>query len=164
MLISPELAKAFNEQIGHEFGASMQYVAIAAHFYQRSLTLLAKMFEQQAEEEKLHAMKFVKYLQDTKGGLQIPAIPAPKAAFATAEEAVQAALTWERDVTKQITSLMALANKENDYLAQSFLQWFVDEQLEEVVKMDRLLSVIRQSGEKNLLMVEAYLVHIEKAG
>ena len=60
-------------------------------------------------------------------------------------------------------ALMDIAVKENDYLAQSFLQWFIDEQLEEVVKMDRLLSVIRQSGEKNLLMVEAYLVHIEKA-
>jgi bacterioferritin B len=163
LLISPELAKAFNEQIGHEFGASMQYVAIAAHFYQRSLTLLAKMFEQQAEEEKQHAMKFVKYLQDTKGGLHIPEIPAPKPTFATAEEAVQAALNWEKEVTRQITSLMALATKENDYLAQSFLQWFIDEQLEEVVKMERMLSVVKQSGEKNLLMVEAYLVHIEKA-
>ena len=163
MLISPELAKAFNEQIGHEFGASMQYVAIAAHFYQRSLMLLAKMFEQQADEERLHAMKFVKYLQDTKGGLQIPAIPAPKPTFASAEEALQAALAWERDVTKQITSLMALATKEHDYLAQSFLQWFIDEQLEEVVKMERMLSVVKQSGERNLLMVEAYLVHIEKA-
>ena len=66
-------------------------------------------------------------------------------------------------MTRQITALMDLAVKENDYLAQSFLQWFIDEQLEEVVKMDRLLSVIKQSGEKNLLMVEAYLVHIEKA-
>lgn len=163
MLISPQLAKAFNEQIGHELGASMQYIAIAAHFYQRSLTLLAKMFEEQGEEEKQHAMKFVKYLQDTKGGLQIPAIPAPTPSFATAEEAVQAALNWEREVTGQITALMAQANKEHDYLAQSFLQWFIDEQLEEVVKMERMLSVVKQSGEKNLLMVEAYLVHIEKA-
>ena len=70
----------------------------------------------------------------------------------------------EQDVTKQITALMEQAVKDNDYLAQSFLQWFIDEQLEEVVKMDRLLSVIKQSGEKNLLMVEAYLVHIEKVG
>ena len=163
MLISPALAKAFNEQIGHEFGASMQYLSIAGHFYQRSLTLLARLFEQQAEEEKQHAMKFIKYMQDTHGGLLIPAIPAPKPTFATAEEAVQAALSWERDVTKQITALMALANKEDDYLAQSFLQWFIDEQLEEVVKMERMLSVVKQSGEKNLLMVEAYLVHIEKA-
>jgi ferritin len=76
---------------------------------------------------------------------------------------VQAALNWEKDVTKQITALMALAIKEDDYLAMSFLQWFIDEQLEEVVKMDRMLSVVKQSGERNLLMVEAYLVHIEKA-
>ena len=162
MLISSDLAKAFNQQIGHEFGASMQYLSIASYFYQRHLTLLAKLFEEQADEEKQHAMKFIKYLQDTKGSLQIPAIPAPKASFASAEEAVQAALNWEKDVTKQITGLMEKAVKNDDYLAQSFLQWFIDEQLEEVVKMDRLLGIVKQSGEKNLLMVEAYLVHIEK--
>jgi len=164
VLISRELATAFNQQIGNEFGASMQYVSIAAHFQQRSLTLLAKLFMEQAEEERTHAMKFVKYVLDTKGELLIPAIAAPKAAFTSAEDAVSAALAWEQDVTRQIGKLMDLAVKESDYLAQSFLQWFIDEQLEEVVKMDRLLSVIRQSGEKNLLMVEAYLVHIEKAG
>ena len=164
MLISSELTKAFNQQIGHEFGASMQYVSIAAHFQRMQLTLLAKLFFKQAEEEREHAMKFVKYLLDTKGELRIPEIPAPAPAFATAEAAVAAALKWEQEVTGQITALMEQAVKDNDYLGQSFLQWFIDEQLEEVVKMDRLLSVIRQSGEKNLLMVEAYLVHIEKAG
>jgi bacterioferritin B len=163
VLISQELNKAFNQQIGHEFGASMQYVSIAAHFSQRGLTLLARLFLEQADEEKQHAMKFVQYLLDTKGDLKIPAIPAPKATFVSAEEAVQAALTWEQNVTRQITALMDIAAKQNDYLGQSFLQWFIDEQLEEVVKMDRMLGVIKQSGEKNLLMVEAYLVHIEKA-
>jgi ferritin len=163
LLISRDLTKAFNSQIGHEFGASLQYVSIAAHFQQRQLTLLAKLFFAQAEEERQHALKFVKYILDAKGELQIPATPAPSPSFSSAEEAVAAALQWEQEVTRQITALMEMAIKENDYLAQSFLQWFVDEQLEEVVKMDRILSVIRQSGEKNLLMVEAYLVHIEKA-
>ena len=163
-MISPALVKAFNAQIGHEFGASMQYVSIAAHFQQRQLTLLAKLFMDQAEEERMHAMKFVKYVLDTKGELQIPAVAAPRPTFKSAEEAVAAALEWEQEVTRQIGQLMDIAVKESDYLAQSFLQWFIDEQLEEVVKMDRLLGVVRQSGEKNLLMVEAYLVHIEKAG
>jgi ferritin len=163
VLISRELAKALNEQVGHEFGASMQYVSIAAHFQQRQLQLLAKVFFKQAEEERQHAMKFVQYLLDTKAELQIPAIPPPTPTFASAEAAVQAALNWEQEVTKQITALMDIAVKQNDYLAQSFLQWFIDEQLEEVVKMDRLLGVIQQSGERNLLMVEAYLVHIEKS-
>ena len=163
MLISANLAKAFNQQIANEFGASMQYVSIAAHFTQRHLTLLAKLFFEQAEEEREHAMKFVKYLLDTKADLAIGTIAAATPTFSSAEAAVEAALNWEKEVTRQITGLMDLAIKENDYLAQSFLQWFVDEQLEEMVKMERLLSIIRQSGEKNLLMVEAYLVHVEKS-
>lgn len=161
MLISRELASAFNQQIGHEFGASMQYVSIAAHFQRRHLRLLAKLFFDQSLEERGHALKFVQYLLDTQGELKIPAIPAPSPIFSSADDAVQAALDWEKEVTAQITALMDLTVKQNDYLAQSFLQWFIDEQLEEVVKMDRLLGVIKQSGEKNLLMVEAYLVHLE---
>ena len=162
MLISPELAAAFNQQIGHEFAASLQYVSIAGHFDHQKLTLLAKLFFDQAEEEKLHALKFVRYMLDTQGELKIPSIPAPVPSFTSAEAAAEAALKWEREVTGQIKNLMNLAMSENDYLAQGFLQTFVDEQLEEVKKMDRLLSVIRRSGERNLLMVEAYLVHLEK--
>jgi len=163
-LISSTLAKAFNEQIGHEFGASLQYLSIAGHFQQRQLKLLAKLFFEQADEEKQHAMKFVKYVLDTKGELRIPSVAAPTPTFSSAEAAVEAALKWEQEVTRQITALMDRAVKENDYLASNFLQWFIDEQLEEVVKMDNLLGVIRQAGERNLIMVEAYLIHIEKAG
>ena len=162
MLISKKLAQAFNQQIANELGASMQYISIAAHFNHRSLTLLSKLFLEQANEERDHAMKFVKYLFDTKADVRIPEVSAATPSFTSGEAAVEAALKWEYDVTKQITDLMELAVKDGDYLAQSFLQWFVDEQLEEVTKMDRLLGVIRQSGEKNLLMVEAYLVHIEQ--
>jgi ferritin len=161
MLISVELANAINEQIGHEFGASLQYVSIAGYFDQEQLKLLAKLFFDQADEEKDHALKFAHYVLDTGGALQIPAVPAPKPTFASAEEAVEAALNWEREVTGQINRLMDLAVSQNDYLAQSFLQWFIDEQLEEITKMDQLLSVIRRAGEKNLLMVEAYLVHLQ---
>ena len=162
MLISQTLAIALNPQIGTELGASLQYISIGAFFHQRQLTLLSKLFMKQADEEREHAMKFVQSLLDTKGGLEIPAVAAPNRTFASAEAAVEAALGWEHEVTRQITALMEIAVKENDYLAQSFLQWFIDDQLEEVVKMDRLLGVIKQSGERNLLMVEAYLVHIEK--
>ncbi len=164
MLINPDLAKAMNAQIGNEFGASLQYLSIAGYFQVQKLTLLSKLFFEQAEEEKSHAMKFVRYILDTQGELHIPAIAEPKPTFASAEEAVKAALTWEKEVTGQINRLMDLAVSQNDYLAQNFLQWFVDEQLEEVNKMDQLLSVVQRAGEKNLLMVEAYLVHIDKAG
>ncbi|MFN3490753.1 MAG: ferritin [Anaerolineales bacterium] len=163
MMISPKLTKAINEQIGNEFGASLQYLSIAAYFQTQRLNLLAKLFFEQADEEKQHALKFVHYVLDTQGKLEIPAVNAPKATFSSAEEAVQAALAWEKEVTEQIKKLMDIAASENDYLAQNFLQWFIDEQLEEINKMDQLLSVIQRAGEKNLLMVEAYLVHLEKA-
>jgi ferritin len=159
MLISKELAKAINEQIGHEFGASMQYLGIAAHFEKEKLRLLSKLFMEQAAEEREHAMKFVRYLLDTSADLRIPAIPAATYSFDSAESAVKAALDWELGVTAQITKLMDIAQAKNDYLSQNFLQWFIDEQLEEIRKMDGILSVVRRAGEKNLLMVEAYLVH-----
>lgn len=161
MLITKELESAINAQIGNEFGASMQYLAIAGYFQDQNLLLLAKIFFEQAEEEKDHAMKFLHYLLGTQSSLQIPAIPAPKHAFSSAEEAVAAALDWEVEVTGQINNLMKIAVQGNDYLSQSFLRWYVDEQLEEITKMDQLLSVVRRAGEKNLIMVEAYLAHIE---
>lgn len=162
MLISKELAKGINEQIGHEFGASMQYLGIAAHFEKEKLRLLAKLFLDQAAEEREHAMKFVRYLLETSAELRIPAIPAAQHSFDSAEAAVKAALDWEMGVTGQITKLMDIAQAKNDYLSQGFLQWFIDEQLEEIRKMDGMLSVVRRAGEKNLLMVEAYLVHDQK--
>ena len=163
MLISPELNKALNAQIGNELGASLQYLSIAGYFDRQKLKLLSTLFFKQSDEEKEHALKFVHYVLDTKGELKIPAIPAPAPKFATAEEAVAAALKWEEEVTGQINKLMDLANDKKDYLAQGFLQGFIDEQLEEVTKMDQLLTIIRRAGEKNLIMVEAYLVHIDKA-
>ncbi|MEP6914344.1 MAG: ferritin [Acidobacteriota bacterium] len=163
MLISPEMTQALSEQIGHELGASLQYLSIAAYFDRQKLKLLANLFFKQSAEETEHALKFVHYVLNTKGDLRLPAIPAPTPTFASAEEAVAAALKWEEEVTGQINALMTMANAKNDYLAQGFLQGFIDEQLEEVSKMDQLLTIIRRAGEKNLIMVEAYLVHIDKA-
>ncbi len=159
MLISATLAQALNAQVGNEFGASLQYYAIGAHFHRQHLAQLAKLFFKQADEEREHAQKILHYIVETGGELRLPAVKEPVHAFATAEDALQAALNWEVEVTGQIKRLMDLAASESDYLAQNFLQWFVDEQLEEVTKMQRLLGVVRMAGERNLLSVEAYLVH-----
>ncbi|HZU86469.1 MAG TPA: ferritin-like domain-containing protein, partial [Anaerolineaceae bacterium] len=103
--------------------------------------------------------KFVHYVVETGGELAIPVIPAPTYTFKMVEEAVQKSVDWEWEVTRRINSLMDIAREEKDYLAQGFLQWFVDEQLEEVTHMENLLRVVKQAGEKNLIMLEAYLSH-----
>jgi len=159
MMISKELNDAINTQIGAEFGASLQYVAIATYFDGEALKKLAALFYKQADEEREHAMKFVNYIVDTGGEVRIPAVTAPKATFGSAEEAVKLSLDWEMEVTRQINALYDIAKGKNDYAGQNFLDWFVEEQVEEVNSMDNLLKVVRRVGEKNIIMMEAYLSH-----
>lgn len=156
-LLSPTLEAALNAQIGREFGASLQYVSIAAFFDGDSLPQLAAFFYRQAEEERMHAMKFVHYVTETGGQVRVPAIDAPQHAFNGAEEAVTLALQWEIDVTHHINRLMDIAIDERDHIAQQFLQWFVAEQREEVSSMGTLRDIIRRAGPNGLLFVEDYL-------
>ena len=159
MLISTELTKAINEEIGLELFASNQYLAIAAYFESLALRKLAAMFCKQSDEERQHALKFAHYVSEAGGTLEIPAVQAPQSSFKTAEEAVKLSLDWEIEVTGRCAALMTLAIEQKDYIAQDFLRWFQTEQLEEVSTMDNLLRVVRQAGERNLIMLEAYLAH-----
>ncbi len=159
MLISKKLNDAINAQIGRELEASHQYLAIAAYFDGRYLKKFGELFFKQAAEEREHAEKFLRYILDAGGEVVIPAVAAPKATFATAEEAVALSLKWEHDVTKYIYELVEIATSEKDYIARQFLDWFVAEQLEEVSSMEQLLGVVQMSGEKNLIMLEAYVSH-----
>jgi len=159
MLISQELNDAINAQIGREFGASLQYVSIATYFDSVSLRKLAGFFYKQAEEERDHAMKFVRYVVDAGGEVHIPPIDAPQSTSKSAEEAVELSVKWEMDVTRYINSLMEIAIDQKDYIARTFLDWFEMEQLEEVSTMDNLLRVVRMAGDRNLIMLEAYISH-----
>ena len=164
MLANDKLISVFNEQIGNEMGASMQYIAIASYFDLETLPELAKFFYRQSEEERQHAMRFVKFINDVGGRVEIPAIPAPKRDFASAEEAVSQALSWEEEVTRQIYDLVEIAKEGRSYVAVRFLDWFVTEQLEEVTTMNDLLAVIRRAGPDRLLFVEEYLSRQGRAG
>jgi ferritin len=156
MLLSETMAQALSAQVGNEFGASIQYVMLGSYFEREALPQLASKFFTQAEEEHTHAMKIARYVTDAGGKLVIGAIPAGKPEFASAEEAVKLALDWELTVTRQINDLVGLAMKERDHLTQNFLQWFVNEQLEEVNSMDVLLRTIKRAGD-DLLRVEDFL-------
>lgn len=157
MLATDKLIAEFNAQVGHELGASHQYVAIASYFDRENLPELARFFYRQADEERTHAMRFVHFVNDVDGVVDIPQIPAPKGDFASAEEAVSLSLEWEREVTEQIYGLVDLAKDESNHIALRFLDWFVTEQLEEVNSIGTLLGIVQRAGEDNLLAVEDYL-------
>ena len=157
MLASKQLIAAVNRQIGNEFGASLQYVSIASYFDGRALTGLARFFYRQADEERDHAMKLVHFVVDSAGDLEIPNVSAPKSSFDSASEAVKLALEWEQEVTQQIYGLVEIAKEDSNYIALRFLDWFVNEQFEEVNTMSQLLQVVDLAGEGGLLHVEEFL-------
>lgn len=159
MLTSQKIIDAINEQIGYEFSASLQYFAIASHFAAEALPQLSQHFFQQAEEEKDHALRFIKYVVDAGGRVVIPGIDAPQSKFKTAESAVKLSLDQEIKVTHQINALVELARSKNDYITINFLQWFLTEQLEEVSSMDSLLKIVQRAG-SDLLQADEYLARV----
>ena len=161
MQISKAMSDLMNAQVGNELGASNQYLQIASYFDGESLSKLAKFFYDQSEEEREHALKFVHFLMEVGAELSVPSIPATNTDVGSAENAFEMSLGWEQEVTSQINAMMDQAIQEKNYASQAFLQWFVTEQVEEVSTMEGMLDVVRKTGEKNLLMVEAYLTHRE---
>jgi bacterioferritin B len=145
-----------NEQIGREFGASQQYVAIAVWYDAETLPQLAAHFYRQAVEERNHAMMIVQYLLDADETVSIPGIAAPRTEFPDAAAPVALALEQERAVTDQIVALARLAREENDLVGEQFLHWFLEEQREEVSSMSSLLRTVERAGD-NVLLVEQFL-------
>jgi ferritin len=146
-----------NEQVGYEFGASQQYVAIAVYYDSETLPLLAAHFYRQAVEERNHAMMIVQFLLDSDHTVEIPAVEAPQTAFSDARAPVALALEQEKRVTEQIAALAALAREEGDLVGEQFLHWFLQEQREEVSSMSDLLKIVERASESNILLVEDYL-------
>lgn len=156
MIVNENAVAAMNDQIRNEFTASSQYVAIAVYFDDEGLPDLAGFFYRQAEEERMHAMKFVHFLLETGAKPIIPDLPAVKNEFESAADAVQYALDQEIKVTNQINNIVTIARQHNDHVSDQFLQWFVEEQVEEVDSMTTLLGTIKHSA-GNLLLVEDFV-------
>jgi len=154
---SDKVIAALNEQVGLELAACIKYDAIGAHFATEGLPRLATYFFKQATEERGHAHRFIKFILDTGGRVEIPAIPKPPHHFKFAKDAVKLVLDGENEVTAAIHDLMELAISEKDYSTANFLRWFIGEQVEEVASMDQLLKVVERAGESGLLLVEDFV-------
>ena len=162
MIVHPNCVDGLNEQVKNEFRASAQYTAISAYFESEGLPSLSAHFTLQSNEERMHALKFVKYLLDAGARPIIQGFSDIRNDFKTAQDAVQCALESELMVTKQINDLVATAVKNNDYMTNTFLQWFVGEQLEEVSSMSQLLQIIKHAG-SSLLLVEDHVRRMASA-
>ncbi|HEX9699143.1 MAG TPA: ferritin [Acidobacteriota bacterium] len=153
--LSDKMVDELNAQLGRELSASNQYLAMAIHLDDRSLKELAAFYYAQADEERGHAMKFLHYLLRADALPVVPAIPEPVREFKSLEQIAEMSLQREQEVSRCIHGLVDRALEEKDHTTNHFLQWFVEEQLEEEATFIELLDVIRQS--ENLMLVEQYL-------
>lgn len=156
MMITAKMNDRLNQQIANELNASHKYLAMAYCFDGMGLKVFAQRFNQQAAEERTHALKIADYIHDVGGKVVFESLDKPKGDYANAKAIVKAALDSELTVTAQINEIVAMTEKETDYATRTFLQWFVSEQVEEVSSMTELLQWVTLAGD-NLIPLETRL-------
>ena len=153
-MLSERFVEALNAQIGREFAAAHQYTAIGAHYAATTFPRLAAFFYEQAGDEREHAMKMVNYLIDRGVQPDIGGVEAPRGTFGDQVEPIRHALEQERQVTIKISELFEIARETRDYASEQFMQWFLEEQVEEEAAMGDLLAVAERTVSVPMLLEE----------
>jgi ferritin len=158
-MMSSQVQDAFNEQMKHEFYSSYLYLSMSAYLEAANLPGLATWMRAQAREEANHAMKIFDHLLDRGDKVQLQPIGRPPAEFASAREVFEQAHRHEKEVTASINQLYGLAVDQRDFASRVFLDWFVQEQVEEEKTSGLLAEQLRMVGDDRpgLLMLDREL-------
>jgi bacterioferritin B len=154
-MISEPVSKLLVAQVAHELGAHQTYMGISLHFERQSLKGWARLFHGQSVEEAGHAAKIIEFLLDNEITFNLPQVGGAPTVYASAREAVATALASEVRVTGQFNALATAARDDGDHRSLQFLQWFIEEQVEEERTMQALLDLI-DSG-INLFQAESHI-------
>ena len=146
-MLSKTVEDALNRQMNAEMYSSYLYLSMSGYFAGRSMNGLASWMKQQADEEWAHGMKFFNFLLDRGGNPVLKAIDEPPAEFGSPAECFEQVLAHERKVTGMIHDLVNLAEAEKDIASGPFLNWFVDEQVEEEKIASEILDQLRMVGD-----------------
>ncbi len=163
MLISKTMQDAVNEQIKHELDSAYLYLSMSAYFESINMPGSAKWMRAQHDEEQMHALKMFDYVNDRGGRVALKAIDQPPVDFASPVATWEMVLEHEKKVTALIHKLYEQAGKESDYATQTFLAWFVSEQVEEEKNATLMLERFKQAGSNtaSLLLFDG---HFTKRG
>ena len=143
IMITEKIATLVNEQIAKEQFAAQYYLSMSAWFSAKDLDGIANYFRIQSKEELMHADKMFEYLNDVGAEIIIGEIPKPPHEFANAIDIFEKALEHEKLVTKSIFNIVKNANEESDFATVSFMQWFINEQVEEEASASQLVTKIK---------------------
>jgi ferritin len=142
-MLSEKMEEVLNEQINKEMYSSYLYLAMSAYSSSVGLSGFAHWFRVQVEEENIHAMKLFDYINNQGGKVKLKEIKEPPMEFGTAMEMFQQTLKHEQFITRSIHELVDLANAEKDETTASFLQWYVEEQVEEEENDREIIAKLR---------------------
>ena len=148
-----------NEQLNFEFHSAYIYLGMVAYASSLGLNGIAGWFKIQVKEELEHAGKFFEYIQQQGGEVTLQDVDAGKAIYTSAAALFEESLKHEKKVTKRIIDLTAAAKKENDYATDSFLLWFLNEQVEEEAQITDILQKLAIGGKtgNSLLILDGIL-------
>ena len=139
-----------NRQVEREGYSMNLYLAMASWAEVNGLSGIADWLYAQAEEEKLHMLKFVRYINERGGKAVIPAFKKPPAEFKNVEEMFREVLKHENFVTASINEIVAVTLEEKDFNTHNFLRWFVMEQIEEEKSAQAIIDKLKIGGMNNL--------------
>ena len=157
-MISESLSKLLVAQVASEFGAHQTYLGISLYFERQSLHAWAKVFRDQSIEEAQHASKIMAFLLDNDVEFDLPGLPSATTHYKSAADAVGVALASEVKVTGQFNTMATAAVQASDHRGFQFLQWFIDEQVEEERTMGALLDLLASGI--NLFQAQELLAEI----
>jgi ferritin len=145
-MIHKNVEKALNEQILREEHSSRIYLAMASWAERNGLPGAAEWLYAQTEEERIHMLKLIHYLNDRGGNAIIPALEAPAGRFKSLEDVFQHVLKHEEYISASINELYSVCVKEKDFTTANYLQWYINEQIEEEKSVRNILDQIKLAG------------------
>jgi ferritin len=158
-MLSSKMEKALNDQINLEMESAYLYLGMAAYAQTQNLNGVAHWLKLQYKEEMVHAMKLYDFVYERGGKVTLGDIKAPKTSWASALAIFEQTYKHECAITAKIYKLVDVAIAEKDKASESFLKWYVDEQVEEEAAADAIVQQLKFAGDKGpgLFMVDREL-------
>jgi len=144
-----KMEEALNKQINAELYSAYLYLSMAAYFDSINLGGFSNWMKVQYQEEVEHAMKFYGFVNECSGRVVLEAIKKPETEWDSPLAVFEATYAHEQKVTSMINDLVDLANEVNDHVASEFLQWFVEEQVEEEASADDIVQKLKLVGDSS---------------
>jgi len=153
-MLPEKVEEILNIQIQKEDYSSQLYLAMASWAENKGYEGVSNWLYAQAEEERMHMLKLVKYVNERDGSARIPGIETPPDDFGDVFEMFDKVLAHEKYISGSINEIVAVCIAENDYTTQNWIQWFVTEQIEEEASVKAIIDKLNLVGKNNLYMFD----------